>query len=85
MEAMRQNADVMGSLTQSKDEVNAEAQEASASSMLSMTSQLSGESSNEDGAGSDAVEGAAGTMASGLGNLLGSAAGSAKAKVCVIF
>ena len=84
MEAMRQNADVMGSLTQSKDEVNAEAQEASASSMMSMTSQLSGESSDEDGAGSDAVEGAAGTMASGLGNLLGSAAGSAKAKVSLL-
>lgn len=81
LEAMRQNADVMGSLTKSKSEVTAESQEASAGSMMGMAGQLSGESSDEDGAGSDAVEGAAGTMASGLGNLIGSAAGSAKAKV----
>lgn len=81
LEAMRQNADVMASLTKSKGEVTAESQESSAGSLMGMAGQLSGESSDEDGAGSDAVESTAGTMASGLGNLIGSAAGSAKAKV----
>ena len=59
-------------------EVTADSQEASANSLIEMAGQLSGASSEEDGAGSDEIESTAGSMAVGIGNLLGAAGGTAK-------
>ena len=42
-----------------------------------MSLMLSGEAESEDGSGPDAIETSASCMAAGLGNLVGSAAGSA--------
>ena len=81
LEATRQIADVLGTLTKSKGEVSPDSQDKSAKSIMGMANQVSGAGADNEGPGSDVIEATAGSMASGFGNLLGAAAGTAKPKV----
>ena len=56
-------------------------QDKAAGSVMGMAGQLSGASSDVEGPGSDVIEGVAGSMAAGLGNMLGAAGGTALSKV----